>query len=104
VSAPWWYSGEPRADGPADGATDEARPRFDFAGLAGLASGAQQLVDLARQAILTPHVGHEDPHGHPDCVICRALAAFGDASPGEAGSAGAGDAAIVWIDLEPPRR
>ena len=103
-STPWWYSGadDAAADAGATsgrGDTAGSRPRFD---IAGLATGAQQLVDLARQALIAPHAGHGDPREHPECVICRALTAFGDtAGPGSAMS---GSPVIEWIDLEPPRR
>jgi hypothetical protein len=105
TGAPWWFSGDASGDRPSDDAGDRAtRGRFDIPGLdlAGLASGAQQLVELARQALLAPHAGHEDPRAHPDCVICRTMAAVGEVRTGT--DTAERVSGIAWIALEPPRR
>lgn len=104
TNPPWWYSGASSQDQAPDDAGDSAqdrssRPRFD---IAGLASGAQQLVDLARQTLLAPHAGHVDPTEHPECMVCRTMAAVGEVRV-------ASDRAepaprVEWIALEPPRR
>lgn len=109
ASTPWWYSGGGASDGPADAPSRDdgeptGRPRFDIPGLdiAGLASGAQQLVELARQALLAPHAGHADPREHPECMVCRTMTALGEArtTPGRTAPA----PVIEWIPLEPPQR
>ena len=107
ASTPWWYSGAAPQEGAhrAEGSPEPAEPdretraRFD---LAGLASGAQQLVDLARQALLAPHAGHEDPRDHPECMLCRTMSALGEVRAGpERAAPGPG---VEWIALEPPQR
>lgn len=104
---PWWYSGGGDDPGPDTSDASGARrgsslPRFD---LGGLASGAQQLVDFARQALLAPHAGHEDPRDHPDCMICRTMTAVGDVRGATSMRSGAPDRpGIQWITLDPPRR
>lgn len=107
TSTPWWYSGATPQDGAegSDGPFESAdrdhagRPRFDFAALA---TGAQQLVDLARQTLLAPHAGHDDPRDHPDCMVCRTMAALGEVRVAPERSAPV--AGIEWIPLEPPQR
>ena len=105
AGTPWWYSGDPASERAADASDDRpGRGRFDVPGLdlAGLASGAQQLVELARQALLAPHAGHDDPRAHPDCMICRTMAALGEVRVGADAPTRA--TAIEWITLEPPQR
>lgn len=88
MSTPWWFSGEPE---------EQAEPRrtTDFAALA---AGAQQLVEFARAALLAPHAGHVDPAEHPECLLCRASAAFGDRAA--SGRPTAPARAITWIPIE----
>lgn len=108
AGTPWWYSGDPVGDhatDPSPGSDDRpTRGRFEVPGLdlAGLASGAQQLVELARQALLAPHAAHDDPRAHPDCVICRTMAALGEARVER--DAPTRSTGIEWITLEPPQR
>ena len=110
TSTPWWYSGpSPRDDAstaPGASARDEdedrTQPGWGRFDIAGLASGAQQLVELARQTLLAPHASHDEPREHPECMICRATAAFGEMRP-EPDRASPG-ASIEWITLEPPQR
>ena len=101
---PWWFSGPQTAHDSQD--APDAADRGGFS-LSFLASGAQQLVDLAKQAILVPHVDHVDPSEHGECIICRGLLALDEVrgrpnggssdSPAPAGRTGS----VRWIDLDP---
>lgn len=101
---PWWFSGPLSASAPDGSAAPSDRGGFS---LSFLAAGAQQIVDLAKQALLVPHADHDDPSEHGECIVCRGLVALdevrgrpnaGNASgPGSAGSAGS----VRWIDLDP---
>ena len=105
---PWWFSGhgaeqsEDRRHDP----TAEGGAGFSFAGvrlggltLSNITAGAQQLVDLARHALVTPHAEHSDPREHGDCILCRALTLIAQtADPVDRGRN-----AVAWIDLDPPQ-
>ena len=72
---PWWFTGTMPDDaslGPRD------RRQGGGFSLSFLASGAQQLVDMAKQAIVVPHADHDDPEHHGDCIICRGQLALGE--------------------------
>jgi hypothetical protein len=115
-SKPWWFSGgEPDPTPEPDRATDQTTgPTAEGASgeraggrtfdLLGLASGAQQLVDMAKQAIWAPHTEHVDPADHGDCIICRALVAFDDVRkrPERSTTTGPPVREVDWIDLDPP--
>lgn len=90
---PWWFSGEPEE-------ARASRPRVD---LGQFTSGAQFLLDLARQALVAPHAGHTTPADHPECLICRTMAVVSEAST-TATSAPADASRIEWITLDPPQR
>ena len=88
AKAPWWFSGD----------AQEGRP-FD---LSGLATGAQFVVDWARESLLTTHQTHIDPADHPQCLMCRAMELFGS-TPDQAPEPPDEGEALTWIDLDPPR-
>lgn len=101
---PWWFSGPAAAPGSEGAADQSARGGFS---LSFLAAGAQQIVDMAKQALLVPHAEHDDPSEHGECIVCRGLLALGEVGgrpnagnaggPGSAGRAGS----VRWIDLDP---
>ena len=72
---PWWFTGT-MPDDASSGARDRT-PGGGFS-LSFLASGAQQLVDMAKQVIVVPHADHDDPEQHGDCIICRGQLALGE--------------------------
>jgi hypothetical protein len=101
---PWWFSGPASAPEPEGAAGQSARGGFS---LSFLAAGAQQIVDMAKQALLVPHADHDDPSEHGECIVCRGLVALDEVrgrpnadnasdteSAGRAGS-------VRWIDLDP---
>ena len=104
---PWWYSGTPSGPEP-EGASDQpARGGFS---LSALVTGAQQIVDLAKQAILVPHADHDDPSEHGECLVCRGLVALDEVrgwpSAGNVNGPDSRSAAgpVRWIDLDPGQR
>ena len=105
-AGPWWYSGPSPDDQPA-GAGDR-KPNVAFT-LASLASGAQQVVDMAKQVILVPHADHDDPSEHGSCIICRGLLVLGDVrvrpedDDGGQRRADESPATVRWVDLDPVR-
>ncbi|MDO8731791.1 MAG: hypothetical protein Q7L55_04360 [Actinomycetota bacterium] len=93
AKTPWWFSdGESESKG------------FDLGGkgfdLGGLASGAQQVLEWARESLITTHQGHVNPADHPQCFMCRAVLLLHPAAtdPGENE-----DEDFTWIELDPPR-
>jgi len=72
---PWWFTGT-MPDDASSGARDRT-PGGGFS-LSFFASGARQIVDMAKQAIVVPHADHDDPKQHGDCIICRGQLAFGE--------------------------
>jgi len=83
---PWWFSGD-----------DSASKGFD---LGGLASGAQQMIEWARDSLLTNHQSHTDPAEHQQCVLCRAMQLFQQSTPEPTP---ADEVAFEWIELDPPK-
>ena len=78
---PWWYSGADAEQPPTSPPGPEAAgvPTMDWTALAG---GAQRLIDWATDRVLAPHAEHDDPHAHPQCVVCRTMLLLGErASP-----------------------
>lgn len=95
---PWWFSGDepessthasehsgPERSEEADAAsagkstdsesTDTEQPDRGDPGIAEVIAGVGTLVSWARERVIDPHLQHEDPAAHPDCVICRGMAA-----------------------------
>lgn len=83
--APWWYSGDDEQSG-ASAAEGPPAPEGDHADVppdesssssgldwSSLVAGAQRMVDWATERVVVPHAEHDDPAGHPDCVVCRTL-------------------------------
>ena len=102
-SDPWWFSGPPSA--PASEGTRERSGGGGFS-LSFLASGAQQVVEMAKQAILVPHADHEDPSEHGECIVCRGLLALDEVRgrPNAGNGDGPGSTRrggpVRWIDLD----
>lgn len=76
---PWWYSGDDAEDvesshALADDASPSAAPSLDWMALL---AGAQKVVDWATDRVLAPHSEHDDPHEHPECMVCRTLVVAG---------------------------
>ena len=101
---PWWFSGtapDHESEDPSDQST-----RGGFS-LSFLAAGAQQLVDMAKQAILVPHADHDDPAEHGECIMCRGSLALDEVrGRSNARNANAGGpehrpGPVRWIDLDP---
>lgn len=100
---PWWFSGS--ASGRESENSSGQSPRGGFS-LSSLATGAQQIVDIAKQALLAPHADHDDPSEHGECIVCRGLVALDEVrgrpnadeahGPGSTGRAGS----VRWIDLD----
>ena len=86
-SKPWWFSGE-------DSSSTSA---FD---LGSLAMGAQQIIEWARDSLLTTHQAHINPADHPSCLLCKAMQLFQQTTTPTASN---DEDAVVWIDLEPPK-
>lgn len=84
---PWWFTGD----------APQSKPPLD---LSGLASGAQFVVDWARESLLATHQTHLDPADHPQCLMCRAMDLFGAAAAPTPPDEGED---LVWIDLDEPR-
>ena len=103
---PWWFTGTLPDD-------ESAGPRHRTPGggfsLSFLASGAQQLVDMAKQVIVAPHADHEVPEQHGDCIICRGQLALGEVrrrpdAPNDDVATGAKlESAVEWIHLDAAR-
>lgn len=84
--SPWWFSeGEAESKG------------FD---LGGIATGAQLVVDWARESLLTTHQGHVNPADNPQCLICRAVQLFHSAGGAEETTE---EQAFFWVELDAPR-
>ena len=43
---------------------------------AAIIGGIQHLLGWAGQTIVGPHAGHVDPVDHPECMVCRGVAAI----------------------------
>jgi len=85
-SKPWWFSGE-----------ESSSSTFD---LGGIASSAQQIIEWARDSLLTTHQVHLNPADHPTCLLCKAMQLF-QQSPNA--SEAHEDEPFTWIDLDPPK-
>ncbi|MDD2817575.1 MAG: hypothetical protein PHN51_02105 [Candidatus Nanopelagicales bacterium] len=85
-SKPWWFSGE-----------EPPSSTFD---LGGIASSAQQIIEWARDSLLTTHQAHLNPADHPTCLLCKAMQLF-QQSPNA--SETHDDEPFTWIDLDPPK-
>lgn len=124
---PWWFSGdepEPQAQPaaepqqpaePADGVhADDAPTDHAVAGedestpsIAEVIAGVGTLMSWARERVIDPHLSHEDPAEHPDCVICRGMAAVArlaeiapiDITSIELDDDGDADDEIHWVPL-----
>lgn len=98
--APWWFSGDEPED--SEEQKPSPGPSVDWTALA---TGAQRLVDWATERVMAPHAEHDDPHAHPQCVVCRTLLLIGERppppSPDAASPAAASDSApdIAWIPI-----
>lgn len=86
ASKPWWFSGD-----------ESASNTFD---LGSLATGAQHIIEWARDSLLTTHQSHVNPDDHPTCLLCKAMQLFQQTSPVVPAS---DEEAVVWIDLDSPR-
>ena len=101
---PWWFSGTAPDRESEDPSEQSTRGGFS---LSFLASGAQQLVDMAKQAILVPHADHDDPSEHGECIMCRGSLALdevrGRSNAGNANGRGSESrtGGVRWIDLDP---
>ena len=103
---PWWFTGTT-----PDDASSGARDRTQGGGfsLSFLASGAQQLVDMAKQAIVVPHADHDDPEHHGDCIICRGQLVLGEvrrrpnASDDDVATGKNSGSSVEWIQLDVAR-
>lgn len=116
---PWWFSGDepegaqPDAGGPAERKQpaseqpastpewpepeqtrpEQTRPEQtgrSGPGIADVIAGVGTLVSWARERVIDPHLEHENPAEHPDCVICRGMTAVSRLS----------DLAPVDIDID----
>ena len=119
---PWWFSGdEPAATEPEANAAasesadtesadtepaDAEQPERSGPGIAEVIAGVGTLVSWARERVIDPHLQHEDPAAHPDCVICRGMTAvsrLSDIAPIDIEFADAADGAddndITWLPL-----
>jgi len=85
-SKPWWFSGE-----------ESAGSSFD---LGGIAQSAQQIIEWARDSLLTTHQSHIDPEDHPSCLLCKAMQLFHQSTTTRQTNE---DASFTWIDLDPPK-
>ena len=103
---PWWFTGT-MPDTASAGAGD--RTTGGGFSLSFLASGAQQLVDMAKQAIVVPHADHDDPEQHGDCIICRGQLALGEvrrrpnAPDDEVATEAKSTSTVEWIRLDAAR-
>ena len=101
---PWWFSGTAPDRESEDPSEQSTRGGFS---LSFLASGAQQLVDMAKQAIHVPHADHDDPSEHGECIMCRGSLALdevrGRSNAGNANGRGSESrtGGVRWIDLDP---
>jgi len=90
ANSPWWLSeGEPQDRSQSLG--------FD---LGGLAAGAQQVLEWARDSLLTTHQGHVNPADYPQCLMCRAVQLFQQSPQGQVPTE---EHDFHWIELDPPR-
>jgi hypothetical protein len=83
---PWWFSGD-----------ESSSNSFD---LAGIAQGAQQMIEWARDSLLTTHQAHANPDDHPTCLLCKAMQLFQQSTSAPPSS---DDVSFTWIDLDPPK-
>lgn len=91
--SPWWFSeGESESKG-----FDLGAKGFD---LGGLASGAHQVLEWARESLITTHQGHVNPADYPQCFMCRAVLLLHPATGTEMVTEEEG---FAWIELDPPR-
>ncbi|MCX6414627.1 MAG: hypothetical protein NTU77_08515 [Actinobacteria bacterium] len=101
---PWWFSGAAPDHESEDAPGQSARGGFS---LSFLAAGAQQFVDMAKQAILVPHADHDDPSEHGECIMCRGVLALDEvrgranAENANGGGSEPRTGGVRWIDLDP---
>ncbi len=93
AKAPWWSS---------DG--DSENKGFDFGGkgfdLGSLASGAQQVLEWARESLITTHQSHINPADYPTCFMCRAVQLLHPATASEVATE---EEDFEWIELDEPQ-
>ena len=94
AKTPWWFSeGESEHKG------------FDLAGmgldLGGIASGAQQVLEWARESLLTTHQSHVNPADYPNCFMCRAVQLL---HPGAGAQVVTEEDVFEWLELDEPRQ
>ncbi len=93
AKTPWWFSdGESESRG-----FDLGAKGFD---LGGLASGAQQVLEWARESLITTHQSHVNPADYPNCFMCRAVQLLHPATGTEVVTE---DEDFFWIELDEPR-
>ena len=90
---PWWFSDE-----------QSGGRGFDFGAkgldLGSLAAGAQQVLEWARESLVTSHQSHVNPADYPTCFMCRAVQLL---HPSAGTDVVTEDEDFFWIELDEPR-
>ncbi|MDO9486415.1 MAG: hypothetical protein Q7K25_10195 [Actinomycetota bacterium] len=90
--SPWWLS-----EGESESRGLPGARGFD---LGGIASGAQQVLEWARESLITTHQGHVNPADYPQCFMCRAVQLL---HPAAGAPVETEEEEFEWINLDPPR-